>query len=477
VTGLSFACLKRLISLSESGWPKVEGKLPLLFLTASLLVGILSIAVNPPLRGPDESVHFTRAYAIAHGEFVPKHGNASRERGIFLSPPLGPQFRYFEEMRESVGARGYDEVFRRYFEHVAMFSERLPTFSAYGGSEAYTPMAYLPYAAAAIVAQAAGLDFLGHLYLMRIAGLVVAVVITAYAIALTPRLKWVFFCTAMLPTALYQRGVINVDGALLAATLLVIALCLRSIGAPGSRIWQRSFWMTVTSLTKPSQVVFVLLEAMRLPYKHWKPYWPISVVVMAPGTILALAWTFIATPDVEAWHVAEADTSPPHEFDPLWKMQYLLQHPLNFLRVAFTTLDYSGELCQQAIGVFGWLDVKMRSWTYPLLSVLLALTFFDKLDLNRRSRLRVGLVAATTMLAYYLLVCVLFFVTFTPTDADRIYGVQGRYLIVLIPLCALFTSAIVNRRLSPIGEMAALTSAVVSAAAMLEAVWRVHWSS
>jgi uncharacterized membrane protein len=101
---------------------------------------------------------------------------------------------------------------------------------------------------------------------------------------------------------------------------------------------------------------------------------------------------------------------------------------------------------------------------------------FDKLNLDTGSRLRVGLVAGATMLAYYLLVCVLFFLTFTPSDADRIYGVQGRYFTVLIPLCALFTSAIVNRRSSPISETAALTSAIVSAAAMLDAVWHVQWS-
>ena len=73
--------------------------------------------------------------------------------------------------------------------------------------------------------------------------------------------------------------------------------------------------------------------------------------------------------------------------------------------------------------------------------------------------------AGTTILAYYLLVCLLFFLTFTPSDADRIYGVQGRYFIVLIPLFALFTSAIVNRRTSPIGEMAALKMSKAAPAA------------
>ena len=220
------------------------------------------------------------------------------------------------------------------------------------------------------------------------------------------------------------------------STLLVIALSLRSIEAPASGTGQRSFWTTVTSLTKPSQVAFVLLEAMRLPCKGWKTQWPIAFLVMALGVILALAWTFYASPDVAAWRIREAGALPAQEFDPLWKLQFFLEHPLNFLRAAFSTLDYSGELWRQGIGVFGWLDVKMRNWTYPVISILLALTFFGKLDIDQGTRLRVGLVAGVTILAYYLLVCLLFFLTFTPSDADRIYGVQGRYFIVLIPLFA-----------------------------------------
>jgi uncharacterized membrane protein len=457
---------------------RVERKLPLIFLAASVFIGLLSIAVNPPLRGPDEPAHFMRAYAIAQGEVVPTTRDARGRRGLFLPAPLNAQFRYFNDMRESLPApgAGYAQVFRRYFDHTALVAESAPTLVPYEGSEGYTPLPYLPYAAAAFFANAVGLEFLGHLYLMRIAGLLAAALVTAYAIALTPRLKWMFFCAATLPTALYQRAVISVDGAVLATSLLVIALCLRSIERPAAGTRQRAFWMTVTSLSKPSQVAFVLLEAMRLPCREWKTQWPIALLVMAPGVILALTWTLLASPDVGAWRISEGSGLPAQEFDPLWKLQFLLQHPLLFLRAALTSLDYSVELWRQAIGVFGWLDVRMRSWTYLLISLLLALTFFAKIDGDHPSRLRVAGVAGTTILAYYLLVCLLFFLAFTPSDADRIYGLQGRYFIVLIPLFALIASAMVNRGFGRIAELAASASAIISAAAMLEALWRVHWS-
>jgi Predicted membrane protein (DUF2142) len=68
---------------------------------------------------------------------------------------------------------------------------------------------------------------------LRLTGLIVASAMIAYAIALTPFLKWAFVCVAMLPTAIYQRAVISIDGIVLGATLLVVALCLAAVLAPG----------------------------------------------------------------------------------------------------------------------------------------------------------------------------------------------------------------------------------------------------
>ena len=89
----------------------------------------------------------------------------------------------------------------------------------YAGSEGYSPAAYLPQAAAAVLARAAGLGFLQTFYLMRLAGFAAMTAVLAYAIALTPALKWAFVAIAMLPSALYGRAVINADAAAFAYSL------------------------------------------------------------------------------------------------------------------------------------------------------------------------------------------------------------------------------------------------------------------
>jgi uncharacterized membrane protein len=455
------------------------GKLHIIFFAVSVFIGLLTVAVNPPLRGPDETAHFLRAFGISQGDVVPRTVDARGRRGLFLPADLHDQLSYFNAIRETLPGpdNRYGDIFRRYFDQdrTVTAHETAPVFVVYEGSEGYSPIAYMPYVAAALIGKAGRLNFLGLLYLMRTAGLLAATLIAAYAIAITPWLKWMFFCTAMLPTALYERAVISVDGAVLSSTLLVTALCLRCIGDPNAGMWQRAIWMTVCSLTKPPQLAFILLEAMHSSCKDWRIQWRTVMLIALPGLILSFLWVIAVSADVGAWRVSEGSGLPPEEFDPAWKFVFLLQHPYRFISAAVTSLDYAPELWRQMIGVFGWLDVPMRSLAYPVISVLLAMTLFARLGFDTATRIRIAIVSASVIMTYCLAVFAIFFVTMTPSSAERIYGLQGRYFIVILPPLALIVSAIFNRGLGYTGALAAVTSSLVSAAVMLEALWRVHW--
>jgi Predicted membrane protein (DUF2142) len=386
----------------------------------SVSIGLFTIAINPPLRGTDEPAHFLRAFGIAQGELIARTADASGRRGLFLPAGLYDQFRQFNEIRGEVPGGGYADIFARYFDERRAVIEAAPVFVPYEGSEGYSPVAYLPYAAAAILAKGLGLGFLGMLYLMRLAGLLAAALMAAYAFA-------------------------------------------------------RMLWLAISSLTEPPQVAFVVLELMRAPIKSSRNHWFVTALVVVPSLVLALSWVLAASADVGAWRVS--DGLPSEEFDPLWKIRFLLQHPVRFAAMALTSLDYSAELWRQMIGVFGWLDVRMQSWSYPAISFLLALTFVARIDFEPAARRRIALVSAVTILGYCLAVFVIFFVAFTPTSAERILGLQGRYFIVIVPLLALIASAIIDRDLGRVAAAAAMAGSLVSAAAMLEALWRVHWGA
>ena len=145
-------------------------------------------------------------------------------------------------------------------------------FVPYAGSEGYSPVAYLPQVAAALVARALDLDFVPTFYLMRFAGLAALTGLIAYAIAMVPDLAWAFLAISMLPAAISGRSVIDADGSALAAAMVVTALWLRGILSPRLQILGRqSFWMMSCALTRRvSRFVLVGLMPLRgMPARRW----------------------------------------------------------------------------------------------------------------------------------------------------------------------------------------------------------------
>ena len=117
---------------------------------------MLSLA-TPPLRGPDETAHFLRAYGVAQGDLIRRsemgraakassYRHASMVASIFSIPGAdqGKAYRFY-----------LWPVFSAYFSRSAgpAALDVSPTFVPYGGSEGYSPVAYLPQAAAALVAR------------------------------------------------------------------------------------------------------------------------------------------------------------------------------------------------------------------------------------------------------------------------------------------------------------------------------------
>jgi uncharacterized membrane protein len=454
----------------------MERRLPLIFLALAVLGGLLGIALNPPLRGPDEPAHFLRALGIAHGDLVPRTTDAQGRRGLYVAQDVYEGFALFNAIRQAPPARSiYVDAFGRYFARPSLERDRAgPVFVPYEGSESYSPIPYLAYVPAVLISEALGLKFLGTLYAMRIAGLLAAAALAAYAIAVAPHLQGMFFCTAMLPTAIYQRAVLRAEGAALSTALLVMALCLRAIQQTGGA-WQRTGWIAASALCKPPQIAFALLELMHSPATS-RDKWIRPVLVMSPAFVLSLCWILLSSADVGAWRVRDDSALPAYEFDPMWKLVYLLRHPFAFARMSVTSLDYTPELWRQLIGLFGWLDVPMRPWIYAATSLLLALCSFERLALSPTVRMRAAAIALLAAIVYCLAVFVIFFVTLTPSTADRIHGLQGRYFIVVLPLLAVVVSAMVNRGTDHLAVFAAYGSAALSIGAMTDALWGAHWS-
>lgn len=455
----------------------------LIFVVLSALFGTAALIITPPLRGPDETAHFLRVIGILQGDIIPSLNDESGRKGTLVPASIYDDLSFFERARHEFWTRraGYGAVTTEYLEASKKRppdNKRQPILTLYQGSESYSPIPYIPYLMIAGPGEWLGFDFLSLLYSMRIAGFVAMTALAAYAIWIVPHLKWAFVLIAMLPSALYGRTVIGADGATLTFTLLATALCLRTATDERSPHWQRAAFMTLCVLCKPPQIAWAVLELMVRPWRRLPHCWRIAALVVLPGLLGTALWTWAGAGDVGAWRVIEGTHTPAELFGPARKLAILATDPLVFPRALFATLGAweAVNLWRQLIGVLGWLDTSLRDWAYPSLSALLVASWFAPLPLSREMRYRIAAVSLIGVVAYILLVFVIFYLTWTPIGAQEIWGVQGRYFVVVLPPLALAVAALVNRGPVPhLQFMIAMLGSVLSGIATLEALFRVNW--
>jgi uncharacterized membrane protein len=431
-------------------WSRLESRPAFVFALLSFVFGLAISVVVPPLRGPDEIAHFLRIYSYTRGGLLPA-AEVDGRKGIFIDHDLYTQLSFFKNAGERFaqnreqGLR-YGEMMKEYPHPDGTLHEegQATKFMPFAGTEGYSPVAYAPYVLAVIMGNLLKLDFLNMLLLMRFLGLIAFTAVAAYAIKLTPTLKWAFVLIAMLPVSIYNRSVLSADGAALSYALAITALCFSAVQRYG-RVWERSLWMTLCALSKQPQIVFVLLELMVCRMTDLRRRWRSLALVVVPGFILSPLWVLAVSADIAAWRLVEEETHPREHFDPLWKLAYMWEHPLHFPLAAWTALTVWGDrLWQELIGILGWQDVLLRPWTYCLLTVLLLLVPLQKLNLDGVVRARVAVLAGLAVLGYILTVYLIFFLTYTPLNVDHVRGVQGRYFVIALPTAAIFLASVIN---------------------------------
>jgi Predicted membrane protein (DUF2142) len=454
------------------------------FLLLSALFGPLVLAITPPLRGPDEPAHFLRAYGILSGEIIPATADDRGRKGVFLPAELHRQMDSYERALGGIYRSGaeqwtFGEVLAEYarLRDGAMGHSDAPVFVNYGGSEGYSPAPYLPYLPGLALARLLDLDVVPTVYVMRATAFLILTAIMAAAIAIVPALPWAFLLIALLPSALFSRAMLSADGSSLAYTMMAAALCLRAAyGLRSEAPWLRSLWMTLCVLGKPPQIVFVLGEAMRAPLTALARHWRRSAVVVVPAVAVTLLWAAVSSGDVAAWRIVDGTTNATEHFQPLWKLRFLLEHPLHFPALLVGTTHHLGAYALQLIGILGWLDIRLQEWVYPILGLTMLFGLWAPLQVDAPTRRRLAAVSALTVLGYCLAVFLVFYLVWTPINGVRVEGVQGRYFVVALPFVAIMLSALIRRGPSPaMIPSTAIFGSVVSGLAAVEAILRSDW--
>jgi uncharacterized membrane protein len=235
--------------------------------------------------------------------------------------------------------------------------------------------------------------------------------------------------------------------------------------------------MTFCALSKQPQIVFVLLELMTSRVRDLRQRWRSVLIVILPSLILSPLWVLAVSAEIGAWRLQNDRYHPPEEFNPVWKLSYMWEHPLHFPLAVWTTFtDWGDRLWPELIGILGWQDIWLRSWIYLVLTVFLLFVAVQRLQLDGVTRVRVAALTGLTVLGYVVVVFLIFFLTYTPLDVDHVRGVQGRYFIIVLPVAAVFVAAMINRELpNGMPSAIAIAGSLLSGTATVEALFQAHW--
>jgi hypothetical protein len=414
-------------------------------LWVGLLGGLLLTFVTPPFQVPDEPAHFFHVYQIATG--------ATLERG----PGGAPGFEMPASLESLATLCLADVRFRTKVKlppgtlgeawRMPLAPERRGFVPA-GDVSPYTPVPYVPAAAAVALGRLAAARPLILLYLARLANLAASLALVCLAVRRTPILPWLFVLLGLTPMAMFERASASADALTdafaLALVSLVLSLAVGGYRDPSHegaddepRTWRRRALgvLCVVVLLAGAKAVYFLLDGMVLlvPWSRLRSrrralaLWGGGAAAIVVG--LGVTWV-VARDYFSLGKLREGVV-------PAAQMRGVLGAPGHFLVLAAGDYFHHAKLYVVSfVGNLGWMDTPLPSVVVLLWLALLLLAAVTGGDPDVRfagwQRGLAAAVAAASLLALSLSQ----YVSWTPLGAAYIEGLQGRYFLPLAPLLA-----------------------------------------
>jgi uncharacterized membrane protein len=448
---------------------RVTDRCALAFVLTSLLFGTVFAIVTPPLWGPDEFTHVSRAYAVAHGRFLPQRvafpPGAVNYGGLVPSTvdalTTHATRNYGNPPQSPAPAVVAPEEYRR----LAAQPLRAPLAEiGFANTSAYSPVSYLPAVLVLRTVELADGTVGTALTLMRLVDLVTytALVWLALRSCRDQRFKWVIFVAALLPMSVFQASMITADAMTNGLAILFGALFARAVffgrDLSRSQTAMLAGSAILLPLAKPTYVILALLlplvPANRLTMRRWgRP------AASAAGLLAFGAWTTVSAETSAAMGLMR----PGEVVDPAQQTEFILSDIPRFALIVARTFAYlDNTYFIQFFGALGQTFVPVPALTV-VACIVAGVLAFGMAEHPHLSRPRLIAAAAVVLLSAAAIFGTLY-LEFSPVGRYQIEGVQGRYFLPLVVVGVAVALRLVPIRLHlPTPRAARSTAAAVVA--------------
>lgn len=392
-----------------------------------LLIGIAFVLLTPPFESPDEHCHFLRAYHCSEGTLYAQKNQAST--GDLLPDSLLTVSRFRGSWPWS------DKTFS-----IALKPDRRE-YLAFSNTAIYSPVPYLPASLAIAAGRVVRLPPMALLYVARLANVVAYVALMVSALRYMPVQKWTLFLIAMMPMSMFLAGSLSADVITNGAAFLVIAMVLHD-ALQAQRLTRRHLatlllWSVVVALSKQAYcllpLLFIIVPAWKLGGR-WQWRLATSTLVGIP-ILLCLAWSLSVN---SLYAPLRAGVDPPAQ------LHYLLTHPQEYATVFFHRM-VQPDVYYYLVGVLGWYTVFLPQPVYAIYWLALGTTAVLDAEESPFSSVGIRAVAAALFVLETVVVTTLIYMSWNAVGANRLEGIQPRYLIPVLPLAFLPLEGLAGR--------------------------------
>jgi uncharacterized membrane protein len=406
------------------------------FLILALTLGLGYVVINPPFAVNDEDVHMARVFELASGRLLTRtdaEGEYHEVPADYVELGAG-----YQGIAQAKGMKHGRVSARALLAHLREPRAPGPLVRTHGRAGGYAPLPYHFQIAAVWLCERLDLGVLYHLYLARIASLLVYVFLCWHAVRLAGRLSWLFTAIALMPMALTQAAAVSGDGMVIGLSLLFFALIAKGFVAGPEPLSPRALLglmacLILLTLSKPVYVVAALaLPTLRweLPHANWKRFlYPLLSIALASFAYAGWRSQLNAAPDDPGMATAGQ------------QMAWLASEPTRVFDVALATAwRFADDLLIQSIFVRYRIAQGMRfaggfvSVLYAYLLLGIALGAARRAgDRKLMSRRLASACFAVCALAISSVVPAAVYMCCNRVGGSWVTGFHGRYLIPAFP--------------------------------------------
>ncbi|OON87962.1 hypothetical protein BXO88_01950 [Oribacterium sp. C9] len=468
---------------------KSRQRLYQIYFVAVLWMGIIFMAVLPPLSAPDEVLHFVGAYELSNKMMLktPRDADGNiiirKEDEFIVNWPGDNDLNKATVLGQVLSRPVYEEIHRSTLFESADRGESITLQQPV----ATTPAAYFMPAFGITLARLLDLSAFGLLFLGRFMNLLFFSVLGAMSVRRTPVGKKLFFSVSLFPMTLELMGSYSYDSFIISLSFYLLAVILDHAfkGTEEKIGWRDILEMGILAvLLAPCKMIYSTLFALCLmiPVARWrKPSalrWTATVLFI--GMLITGSIAFVNLREVLRYVNASGVTQAPEltssgEINTvkLHDMQELLKDKTLVFRIIRNTFQILGaEYLGTTVGM--WLGAFDRglSTATPLLYGFWGAAFFTALFGHEGEALpklwqRFFMAFVAVLLTFVLLVSML--LSYTPDDTFYILGIQGRYFLPYLPVLFMaLRSGTLDKKMRGISWTEALTRLMISAEILMD---------